>query len=658
MRIAFFSPLPPAKSGIADYSAALLGELRRVVDVDVFPSAEGFDASRHDIALYQIGNNGHHAFCYETALRHPGVAVLHEANLHHLIAGMTIQRGDWDAYLREVAFDGGEQALDYARRYVATRQRGPDYEGVPMLRRLLERSRGLIVHSGCVEDAARQAGYEGPVARIPHGAWIPPVSGDAARARLGLGADTPLIGIFGFLKPYKRIPESLRAFARLLKRDPRPRMILAGEAHPELPLDSLIASSGLDAYVRTLGFLPIEQFVESIAACDIVLNLRHPTVGENSGTLMRALGLGKAVIVSDNGSFRELPDDVCLKAPVDASEEDTLFEYLSLLVSRPDLSRALGERARAWVERECNWASVARRYASFLEQVVTGAMPAVATSRTAPAPPRPLEPEPQPADPDDAYLLGWAKNAESRRYMEQHITRLKKTLALTPPGGAGRRVLEMGAYLQITPALQHRLAYEEVRGCYYGPAGRTDRRCARHENGAEFACDVDLFDAGSDRFPYPDGYYSTVLCCELLEHLPSDPMHMMAEINRVLAPGGHLVLTTPNAASLRAIEAILGGGHPGFFQAYLRPSAGGEAEARHNREYTPGEIRRLFEDSGFEIERLETGEFVDAPHPEHLWVEHMLERYQCPRELRGEDLFAVGRKTGGVRERYPAWLYQ
>jgi glycosyltransferase involved in cell wall biosynthesis/SAM-dependent methyltransferase len=658
MRVAFFSPFPPAKSGIADYSATLLEELRKIADVSVY--AEAGEVEPCDVALYQIGNNGYHAFCYEEAVRNPGVVVLHEANLHHLIAEMTIKRGDWDAYLREVEFDGGAAALKYAREYVATRKRGPDYEGVPMLRRVLAASRGLIVHSGWVEEAARAAGYKGPVARIPHGAWIPPVSGAAMRERLGVAAQTPLIGIFGFLKPYKRIAESLRAMARLVKRHGQARMILAGEVHPELHIDSLIASCGLGAHVRTLGFLPMEEFVEAIAACDIVLNLRHPTVGENSGTLMRALGLGKAVLVSDNGSFRELPDDVCLKVPVDASEEDVLFEFLDLLVTRADLARGMGKRARKWVERECSWPSVARKYALFLEQVVKGeAVGGVEAKVEEAAPAEEVKERPEPAqDPVEAWLLGWAQNDEKRAYMRQHITRLRKTLEITPGGGPGRRVLEMGAYLQITPALRYRLGYEEVRGCYYGEAGRTDRRTVRHESGQEFFCEVDLFDAERDVYPYADGYFSTVLCCELLEHLLSDPMHMMSEIHRILAPGGQLVLTTPNAASLRAIESILGGGHPGFFPAYLRPRPEGAVEARHNREYTPAEIRRLLEDSGFEVERLETGEFCDAPHPEFQWVMNLLERYQCPTELRGEDIFVVGRKAYPVRERYPAWLYQ
>jgi hypothetical protein len=79
----------------------------------------------------------------------------------------------------------------------------------------------------------------------------------------------------------------------------------------------------LSANVRMLGFAPIEEFTGYLSACDIVLNLRYPTVGESSGTLLRAMGLGKAALVSEVGSFAEFPDDVCLKVPVGAGEEDT-----------------------------------------------------------------------------------------------------------------------------------------------------------------------------------------------------------------------------------------------------------------------------------------------------------------------------------------------
>lgn len=661
--------MPPAKSGIADYSAVLVEHLSASADVEIINAARpGFNAAAYDAVVYQIGNNGYHDYVYETAVAHPGIVVLHESNLHHLMTDLTIRRNDWDAYVEACGYDGGPAARAFAER-VRALEVGPDYEGVPMLRRLLERSKAVIVHSRAVEADVRRAGFNGPVARIPHGAWLPDGDRLGFRDKLGLDDSTPLIGVFGFLKPYKRIAESLRAMRRLVRVRPDVKMILCGEAHPDFPVAQLIRGLGLEENVRMMGYVPIEEFTGYISACDIILNLRFPTVGESSGTLLRSLGLGRAVVVSNVGSFAEYPDAICLKVPVDAGEEDTLFEYLNLLVSRPGVARAMGERARQWVADECNWAHVAGMYRDFAVAIRDGktwvnaepAEPAVTTEEIpveavvdAPPPPE----APQQVEPE--YILGWAaRDAESTSYAETHITRLERTLNITPPGGPGDRILEMGAYMQMTPALRGRLGYGEVRGCYYGPAGQTDHREVKSATGEIFTCEVDLFDAEKDRFPYPDEHFATVLCCELLEHLPSDPMFLMAEINRILRPGGHVVMTTPNVASIRALRAILEGYHPGFFPAYIKPAEpGAEVEARHAREYTPREMHYLLQDSGFEVVRLETGEFLDKPRPEERWVIHLLERYQLPKHLRGDGIYAVGKKLGPVVKRYPAWLYE
>jgi glycosyltransferase involved in cell wall biosynthesis/SAM-dependent methyltransferase len=652
MRIAFFSPLPPARSGIADYSAALLGPLAQLADVEVFeqppPDARLRD---FDVLLYQMGNNAYHSGIYECALKHPGYVVMHEANLHHLHAERTIKRGNWDAYCAEVSWDGGPAAGAFAER-VRRLEVGPDYEGVPMLRRLLESAKGIIVHSDCVGAAVREGGYSGPMTRIWHGAWIerdPTRRPRRAeyRDKLGIAASTPLLGIFGFLKPYKRIAEALRAFARVVRLNPQPRMILCGEAHPDLHLEALLRSLGLEEHVRVLGYLPAEDFHHYLEATDIVLNLRYPTVGESSGTLLRAFSMGKPVLVTDIGSFSEYPDEICLKAPAppNAAEEDTIFEYLNLLISRPRLRETLGARARAWVERECPWEVVARRYVEFLRG-------------DEPAEPEAIAPVAEPIEVPAPYFLSWAQDEGGKEYTATHITRLAKTLSLVPPGDSEKAVLEMGAYMQMTPALRFKLGYGYVRGCYYGPAGKTDHHKITSETGEAFECDVDLFDAEKDAFPYEDASFDTVLCCELLEHLTADPMHMMSEIHRVLKPGGALVLSTPNVASLRALHAILNGYHPGFFPAYILPrKEGEEAEARHNREYTPKEVGQLFWEAGLDITHLETGEFLDAPHPEQHLVAHMLDQYKFPPELRGDGIYAVGRKSSAVRNRYPNWLY-
>jgi SAM-dependent methyltransferase len=391
----------------------------------------------------------------------------------------------------------------------------------------------------------------------------------------------------------------------------------------------------------------------------VVLNLRYPTVGETSGSLQRALGLGKVVIVSDVGSFSELPDDICLKVIVGPEEEDLIFEYLNVVVSRPDLATAMGQRAKRWVEEECSWPAVAERYVTFLSQFRAGAIPApqVESVRSAPPP----VPEPDPVDfvetVEPEAITRWV-GQEAREYARQHTSRFIHTLEMTPAGNASKAILEMGAYLQITPALKYKLCYGTVRGCYFGQLGRSDRRSISSEDGLAFECDVDHFDAERDIYPYPDASFDTVLCCELIEHLFADPMHMMSEINRILTPGGHVLITTPNLGSLRAIAGILQGYHPSFFPAYIRPRREGEEpEARHNREYVPREIQYLLDDSGFGVVRLETGEFLDEPHPEYGWVRHLLDRYRVQQDLRGDGIYALGRKTGPVKRRWPAWLY-
>lgn len=653
--------MPPARSGIADYSAALLEHLQHICRVTVFSSRpETFDPNDFDVLLYQIGNNADHDFVYETALRFPGVVVLHEANLHHLVADISIRRGDWDGYIRECAFEGGEPARIFAER-VRALETGPDYEGLAMLRRIVEAARAFITHSEYVLQLVREAGFGGPAAVIPHGAWIEqPLETNgythtrqSVRSGLGLDERNTLIGTFGYLKPYKRIAQTLRAFRRLVRLDSRVRLILGGETHPEFPIEQIVQSLGLQAHVRVLGYTPIEDFSAYIAASDIVVNLRYPTVGETSGSLLRAFSAGRATLVSGVGAFAELPDDVCLKVPVTEGEEELIFEYLNLLTTQPDLRIEIGARARKWVERECGWRTVAKRYLEFLTAVSRGE----AAERHEPAVEPPASGSAAVPVVDAEYLRNWAIDPTAKDYFDDHAARFKRTLEITPMGDASKSVLEMGAYMQITPALHFQLGYGTVRGCYYGRLGRTDRKYATSYQGESFECLIDHFDAEKDRYPYDDEFFDTVLCCELIEHLFADPMHMMCEVNRILKPGGAFVITTPNIVSLRAVGAIFESYNPGFFTAYLKPNPSGDTEARHNREYTPNEIHRLLLGSGFELTVLETGPFRDAPHPEFPWIEAVLRKLFLQTQWRGDGIYAVGRKTGPVTERWPAWLY-
>jgi SAM-dependent methyltransferase len=248
---------------------------------------------------------------------------------------------------------------------------------------------------------------------------------------------------------------------------------------------------------------------------------------------------------------------------------------------------------------------------------------------------------------------------EAREYLRHHLHRIARTLTLVPKPFATRRVLELGAYMQMTPALQCVLGYEEVRGAYYGELGRTDEKRLTAGGREVFRCLVDHFDAEKDIYPYPEGQYDAVLACEIFEHLLHDPMHMLLEIRRVLVDGGKLILTTPNCASYSTVANILLCiGHPQLHAMYanpLRPDA--EKDIPHVREYTPQELAEVVKCAGFEVEYLFT-EKIEGYNSD-LFIKAVLQRNGYSTALRGEQTYVVARKVADAQiTRYPFWLYE
>ncbi len=247
---------------------------------------------------------------------------------------------------------------------------------------------------------------------------------------------------------------------------------------------------------------------------------------------------------------------------------------------------------------------------------------------------------------------------DARQYLENHITRIGRTLTLVPPPKSSKRVLELGAYMHMTPALQCVLGYTEVRGAYFGPLGKVDEKSVTVGGREVFHCFVDLFDAEKDRYPYEDGRFETVLACEIFEHMLHDPMHMLIEMHRVLEEGGALILTTPNVASYTAVARVLEqSGNPQLYSKYPYPLGEfADTEIPHVREYTPPELREAIESAGFEIENLFTE--VIAGYNTDLWVKKFLENNKYSSALRGEQLYCIARKRSGRKViRYPHFLY-
>lgn len=421
MRLAFASPLPPETSGVADYAAELLPHLAARAELELFyegraplpelaarwrcrPVAElgrALAGERFDAVLYQLGNSAeHHERIYRTLLEHPGVVVLHEYMLHHLVRELTLARGDAAGYVEEMRYAAGATGRAAARRLLDTHY-PVDVWAFPLFERVVDRSLGLLVHS---EFTRRRLLASRPLARVATlplpadlDALAPPSPQERERARRALGVEpgVPLVASFGFVTPQKHLEPALAAFARLRAERPAARFSVVGEVSRHYDFAEVVARHGA-AGVTVTGRVPLATLHDWMVACDVAVNLRHPTGGETSATLVRLLALARPTLVTDAGAFVELPEGAVARVAVGADEEELLLALLRRLLDDPALAAALGRGARRHAERHHRLPAAAERCLAFVAEAIAGA-PA-----PRPAVP-PLAPWPE-ADPATALL--------------------------------------------------------------------------------------------------------------------------------------------------------------------------------------------------------------------------------------------------------------
>lgn len=386
MRLAFFSPLNPAASGVSDYSEELLPalaskfEITLVVDgyMPTNPALANFrvvqdsayDARAFDMALYHLGNSPAHAYIYQRALREPGVIVLHEIVLHHLVAWLTLEHGNRAGYIGAMREAYGERGAQLAERE-AVGLEGLNRFDYPLSERALRNARGVIAHSRYVCEYVQRAAPDIPVAQIPHA--LPPflqISQTEARARLELPREGLMIGAFGNMGPTKRASVLLEAFRAAREKMGGAQLWFVGAVSDEFDLRGLIDFFPLRDAVHIVGHTPLEDFHAYMAAMDICVNLRYPTAGETSGAALRMMAQGKPVIVSRAGWFAELPDAAVAKIDVDARETELLRATLEHLGGDENLRAGMGTNARAFVLETSELEHAARAYADFLNAVL------------------------------------------------------------------------------------------------------------------------------------------------------------------------------------------------------------------------------------------------------------------------------------------------
>ena len=387
VKIALFSPLNPVKTGISDYTEELLPDLARQLDVEIFidpgcqPSAEldkrfsvrtfdadTFQAQDYDAILYHMGNNyAAHRYIYESLQRFPGIVVLHDYVMQGFYAEQYDATGDFFHYQTLLKKFYGERGKDIAES-IRSRCSVPIWESpgalhYPLNEEIVGLAKGLIVHSDFVRDRIL-ALTSSPVVTIPlHGHVSKIFDTLEVREELGLEEDDILICSAGYVNKNKRFDKILEALLELPELNFR--FVITGEDRGKL-LKAVLPSGRTEFQV--LGYLPLPAMERIISASDICINLRYPTMGESSGSLLRMMGYGKPILVTNIGSYAEFPDYAVLKIEPDIDEKEKIKRYIRALAQDLDFRKSVGREAREYVEEECSIPKCAAAYADFIRQ--------------------------------------------------------------------------------------------------------------------------------------------------------------------------------------------------------------------------------------------------------------------------------------------------
>lgn len=372
-RIAYLSPMPPAPTGIATYSRAVLEGLQRIGYRahrihPIWPIEPKHEAQIpwHTMGVYHLGNNvGFHRDIYRHAIQTPGLVVIHDLALDDFVRGL-IAAGDPLGHqaMREGLLNAPRLAgFEEAERNEPLR--------VPYVAHVARRARGILVHSPFAERYLRAFGCRTPIYVAPHPVVETEEAVRAAERRrsvlraglepMGMRA---LVLVAGDLNAAKLIDRVIAAIARLPE---HVHLALVGRRIEGYDVEAEVRGSGLGARVSLRTDVSDEEFLAWLCAADLVVDLRHPHRGEVSGTLWRAMQCGRATVVSGTGTYLDLSPELVSHVRPGPIEAEELAAAIGRLLEDEALRTRLGEAARAHVAELARTDATARVYAAAIE---------------------------------------------------------------------------------------------------------------------------------------------------------------------------------------------------------------------------------------------------------------------------------------------------
>ena len=390
-KLAYISPMPPLKTGIASYSAELLPELDKYFDIDLIllqdncvsewvdsnsqvRSVAWFMKHAHEYerVLYHFGNSPFHAHMWQLLEQFPGVIVLHDVFL-----GDAVYYCSESGYAPRSAFSAqlyveyGYQAL---QGYIQSNDVSTVFKRYPLSFKLVQSALGVIVHSQHAKNMASiHFGREATesFAVIPHLRGLPSNKERlGARQLLGYAENHMVVCSFGHIVPSKLYLELLDAwFHSSLADEPHCHLVLVGDCQGAYAasIKNKIVNSKFRERIKITGWTDETTFKSYLSIADIAVQLRSDSRGESSGAALDCLAYGIPTICNAHGSLAELADSSILRIGETFSTEE-LSAALNLLWRQPDKRRELSQKSLAYVQQTHAPWHCADLYATTIEQ--------------------------------------------------------------------------------------------------------------------------------------------------------------------------------------------------------------------------------------------------------------------------------------------------
>jgi glycosyltransferase involved in cell wall biosynthesis len=355
-RIAFLGPLPPTPTGIATYDRAVLDGLDRIGFTRDFPidpvwpvtHRDFSDVPGYDLGVYQLGNNvDFHLQIYRMVWQAPGLIVLHDLAMDDFVRGLQTESDPLGYVAQREALDAREQL------------RTPEIKAneplrTPWVAAVARRARGIVVHSAFCRRYLEAFGCQTPIYVVPH----PPVESEGAIARTAergrrLRAEVQarggrfLLVAPGDVNQAKRLEVVLTAVASLPS---DVHVAVVGRRVSTYDVMPAVHTAALGDRLHLHHDVTDEDFLGWLHASDAVVDLRHPHRGEVSGSLVRAMQVGRASIVSGTGTYLDAPEGTVVFVAGGPGDPKEVAAQVGALAEDPARTRALGEAARSYLD--------------------------------------------------------------------------------------------------------------------------------------------------------------------------------------------------------------------------------------------------------------------------------------------------------------------